>query len=220
MIKRESLWRSTGFVCLLAFRCSLPWPGRAHPRPRLSPPPALPRSQERKVWQVPDKGRGERPAPLPAPRRAAPRPPGRPAFRFPAAKSRLPSCVPARRKAPRGKERAKRAGCASEAAARSAPGPAAASAPRRAPGSAPPEATSGQKRPRRPPLGPARPPASGRAGKRGRSGRLRAAVPPKEAEAVTPLPLSYFPSLSTDLEKYARVIYLAAFVFVLGWLRW
>lgn len=127
MIKRESLWHSTVFVCLFAFCCFLPLPGQAHPRPHLSPPPALPRSQERKVWEVPNKGSGERSAPCQ--RRAAAAPARPAALWFPAMESRLPSCVPQRKKAPSGKERNKLSGYANKAPARSAPGRAAAPAP-------------------------------------------------------------------------------------------
>lgn len=112
------------------------------PRPQLSPPPALPRSQERKVWRkVPNKGSGESSAPASAAAAA----PGRPRCGSqPRAAGPAPAC-------PRGRryrwEREKsiiwicKPGAARRALGR-APAPRPAS-----PGSALPEATSGHKQP-------------------------------------------------------------------------
>lgn len=105
-----------------------------------------PESQERKVWEVPNKGSGERSAPA----SAAAAPAGPAALRLPATKSRLPSCVPPRKKAPLGKERKKLSVYANAAPVGRAPGRPGAPRRLRAPpasGSAPPEATSGQEQP-------------------------------------------------------------------------
>lgn len=207
VIKRESLWHSTLFVCLFVrFLLFLTFA-------RPSPPPAptshlrcCPGARRGKFWKSRTKGAGS--AQPPARAAAAPARPA--ALRFLAAESRLPSCLPPRKKAPLGKERNKLSVDANRAAAGSAPGRAAAPRRLRAP-PAPARPRRGQQvvkssRVRIPPY-PTAPRVLGREGNWETSVSLRIPVPPKEAQAVIPLKLSYFLYIYIHIKIFMRYIY-------------